>query len=50
MTHALSRIGASIKALLKFYTHFGAGFVVGSVYVSLLLTFPRLLAIATRLL
>ena len=40
------RIGAPIKALLKFYTHFGAGFVVGSIYVSLLLTIPKLLRLA----
>ena len=49
MTHARVAFSA-FKSLLTFYWQFGAGFVVGSVYVSLLLTFPRLLAIATRLL
>ena len=38
-----------IRQLLKFYAYFGAGFVVGSIYVALLLTIPRLLAYATRL-
>jgi hypothetical protein len=47
MTHALSRIG---KQILRFEIIFGAGFTIGSIYVAALITFPKLISYAARLL
>lgn len=45
-----ARLLSGFKQLFTFYWQFGAGFVVGSIYVAALITIPRLLALATRLL
>jgi hypothetical protein len=46
MTQAL----VAFRALIKFYSHFGAGFIVGCIYVAILMTIPTALQAAARLL
>lgn len=50
MTSALSRIGKSILTLWKYQIFGIVMFSLGGIYVAALITIPRLLALATRLL
>lgn len=45
----IQRLVAYPRAILRFYTHFGAGFVGGAIYVAILLTVPPLLRLAAGL-
>lgn len=37
-----SCIARQFSKLLRFYTHFGAGFIAGAIYVAILMTTPQL--------
>lgn len=45
-----ARLRSGLAHILRMEILFGAGFTIGGIYVACLMTFPRLLAIAVRLL